>query len=199
MYWAKLFEIVCGLWSFPFGHAPLTAMHTLLQATSVVGFCHALPVCRYFLVICILQAIPVISITNGVPTTAAPLAFVLLGEFVVLQPPMVLLPQCWCFTVDGLFTALQDYNRHTADRRVNVLTKVCCAFPAASFCRCAVPDIDLISPCRSRLLVMERPLRTFHGKMYKSVTLSKLTARDASHATSSCCPRVGATFRGCRE
>jgi len=28
------------------------------------------------------------------------------------------------FPVDGLFTALQDYNRHTADRRVNVLTKV---------------------------------------------------------------------------
>ncbi|CAE7403369.1 ALA3, partial [Symbiodinium sp. KB8] len=59
---------------------------------------------RYFLVICILQAIPQVSITNGVPTTAAPLAFVL--------------------AVDGLFTAIQDYNRHVSDRKVNVHSKV---------------------------------------------------------------------------
>ena len=55
---------------------------------------------QYFLLICVLQAIPAISITGGIPTTAAPLAFVLF--------------------VDGFFTAVQDYNRHVADRHVNL-------------------------------------------------------------------------------
>lgn len=67
---------------------------------------------RYFLVICILQAIPQVSITNGVPTTAAPLAFVL--------------------AVDGLFTAIQDYNRHVSDRKVNVHSKVRKPAPAVT-------------------------------------------------------------------
>eukprot|EP01138_Halocafeteria_seosinensis_P005193 gb/GECG01005310.1/.p1 GENE.gb/GECG01005310.1/~~gb/GECG01005310.1/.p1 ORF type:complete len:1477 (+),score=206.05 gb/GECG01005310.1/:1-4431(+) len=59
---------------------------------------------QYFLLICILQSIPAISITGGIPTTAAPLAFVLF--------------------VDGFFTAIQDYNRHVADRYVNIYSKV---------------------------------------------------------------------------
>lgn len=59
---------------------------------------------QYFLLICILQSIPAISITGGIPTTAAPLAFVLF--------------------VDGFFTAIQDYNRHVADRYVNIKSKV---------------------------------------------------------------------------
>lgn len=46
----------------------------------------------YFLVVCVLQAIPEISITNGLPTTALPLSFVLF--------------------FDAIVTAREDYNRH---------------------------------------------------------------------------------------
>ena len=59
---------------------------------------------QYFLLICILQSIPSVSITDGIPTTAIPLALVLF--------------------VDGFFTAVQDYNRHVADRSVNLHSKV---------------------------------------------------------------------------
>lgn len=58
---------------------------------------------QYFLMICILQSIPSISITRGIPTTAVPLVFVLV--------------------VDAIFTGVQDYNRHKADKRVNLYTK----------------------------------------------------------------------------
>jgi len=48
--------------------------------------------CALALQVCVLQAIPEISITNGVPTTALPLAFVLF--------------------FDAIVTAKEDYNRH---------------------------------------------------------------------------------------
>lgn len=53
----------------------------------------------YFLVICILQIIPSISITNSVPTTAIPLAAVLL--------------------FDGIVTAREDYVRYRDDQISN--------------------------------------------------------------------------------
>jgi len=49
--------------------------------------------------VCILQAINEISITNGVPTSAIPLAFVLF--------------------FDGIVTAREDYVRHRDDARAN--------------------------------------------------------------------------------
>ena len=53
----------------------------------------------YFLCIIVLQIIPQISITNGVPTTAIPLAFVL--------------------AFDGLVTGYEDWQRHKDDERTN--------------------------------------------------------------------------------
>ena len=63
----------------------------------------AFAVCKhvmlYGLQVCILQAIPEISITNGVPTSAIPLAFVLF--------------------FDGIVTAREDYNKHRDDAKAN--------------------------------------------------------------------------------
>ena len=53
----------------------------------------------YFLIVCILQLIPAISITSGVPTAGVPLSFVLF--------------------FDGLVTAREDFQRHKDDARAN--------------------------------------------------------------------------------
>jgi phospholipid-transporting ATPase len=53
----------------------------------------------YFLMVCILQSIPEISITNGVPTSFLPLGIVLI--------------------FDGVATAREDYKRHVDDHRAN--------------------------------------------------------------------------------
>jgi magnesium-transporting ATPase (P-type) len=53
----------------------------------------------YFLIVCILQSFPEISITAGIPTAAIPLTAVL--------------------AFDGLLTAIEDWKRHAADERVN--------------------------------------------------------------------------------
>ena len=53
----------------------------------------------YFLVVCILQSIPAISLTNGVPTSFLPLSVVLL--------------------FDGVVTAREDYKRHVDDYKAN--------------------------------------------------------------------------------
>ena len=53
----------------------------------------------YFLVVCVFQSIPQISITNGVPTSALPLGIVLL--------------------FDGFATAREDYKRHVDDKTAN--------------------------------------------------------------------------------
>ena len=53
----------------------------------------------YFLMVCILQSIPEISITGGVPTSFLPLGIVLL--------------------FDGFATAREDYKRHIDDDRAN--------------------------------------------------------------------------------
>jgi hypothetical protein len=53
----------------------------------------------YFLMVCVLQSIPIISITNGVPTSALPLGIVLL--------------------FDGTATAREDYKRHVDDAAAN--------------------------------------------------------------------------------
>jgi magnesium-transporting ATPase (P-type) len=56
----------------------------------------------YFLCVCILQCIPQISITSGIPTSIFPLAFVLF--------------------FDGLVTAREDYKRHQDDAKANAKT-----------------------------------------------------------------------------
>jgi magnesium-transporting ATPase (P-type) len=53
----------------------------------------------YFLIIAVLQCIPHISNTGGIPTVLIPLSFVI--------------------CVDGLFAALEDLSRHKADREAN--------------------------------------------------------------------------------
>jgi phospholipid-transporting ATPase len=53
----------------------------------------------YFLIICILQVVPAITNTNGLPTTAIPLFFVVLG--------------------DGIIMLREDMARHKADREAN--------------------------------------------------------------------------------
>ena len=53
----------------------------------------------YFLIVCILQSIPDVSITNGVPTSFLPLGVVLL--------------------FDGFATAREDYKRHVDDDKAN--------------------------------------------------------------------------------
>ena len=53
----------------------------------------------YFLMVCILQSIPAISITAGVPTSFLPLGIVLI--------------------FDGFATAREDYKRHVDDHRAN--------------------------------------------------------------------------------
>ena len=53
----------------------------------------------YFLIVCVLQAIPAISITAGVPTTALPLSIVL--------------------GFDGVVTANEDLKRHRDDHKAN--------------------------------------------------------------------------------
>ena len=53
----------------------------------------------YFLVVCVLQAVPSISLTAGIPTQAFALAFVMF--------------------FDGVLTASEDYKRHAADKRAN--------------------------------------------------------------------------------
>ena len=58
-----------------------------------VQFCRAAN--SYFFFICVLQSIPAVSITKGIPTTAAPLAFIL---------------------AVGMFKAeFEDFQRHKAD------------------------------------------------------------------------------------
>ena len=53
----------------------------------------------YFLFVCVLQSIPAISITGGLPTSALPLSIVLL--------------------FDGSATAREDYKRHKDDAHAN--------------------------------------------------------------------------------
>ena len=53
----------------------------------------------YFLLVCVLQSITAISITNGVPTSALPLSIVLF--------------------FDGSATAREDYKRHKDDAHAN--------------------------------------------------------------------------------
>ena len=53
----------------------------------------------YFLMVCVLQSVPSISITNGVPTSLLPLGIVLL--------------------FDGTATAREDYKRHVDDAAAN--------------------------------------------------------------------------------
>ena len=53
----------------------------------------------YFLLVCVLQLIPSISITGGLPTAGLPLVFVLL--------------------FDGIVTAREDYKRHQDDHVTN--------------------------------------------------------------------------------
>lgn len=70
----------------------------------------------YFLGVCILQAIPEVSITNGIPTTAFPLAFVLF--------------------FDAIVTATEDYARHRDDAAANnrkVLVMDAAAAPSGAF------------------------------------------------------------------
>eukprot|EP01138_Halocafeteria_seosinensis_P012649 gb/GECG01012925.1/.p1 GENE.gb/GECG01012925.1/~~gb/GECG01012925.1/.p1 ORF type:complete len:1879 (+),score=252.19 gb/GECG01012925.1/:1-5637(+) len=56
----------------------------------------------YFLLVTILQTIPSISITEGLPTQALPLSFVL--------------------AFDGILTAIEDYRRHQEDAKANGAT-----------------------------------------------------------------------------
>lgn len=56
----------------------------------------------YFLFVCILQTIPSVSITGGVPTSLVPLTFVLF--------------------FDALVTAREDYKRHCDDAEANART-----------------------------------------------------------------------------
>ncbi len=53
----------------------------------------------YFLIVCIIQTIPSISITSGIPTSIFPLSFVLF--------------------FDAIFTAREDYRRHKDDATAN--------------------------------------------------------------------------------
>ncbi len=53
----------------------------------------------YFLLVAVLQTIPSISITNGLPTNLLPLSIVL--------------------SFDGVVTAREDYKRHQDDNRAN--------------------------------------------------------------------------------
>lgn len=66
------------------------------------------PVCCsnfYFLCVAILQTVPEVSITNGVPATFLPLSIVL--------------------GFDGIVTAREDYKRHQDDARANSSESEC--------------------------------------------------------------------------
>ena len=64
----------------------------------------------YFLVVCVMQSIPAISITNGTPTSLLPLGIVLV--------------------FDGTATAREDYKRHVDDAAANN-SKSACPFGGA--------------------------------------------------------------------
>jgi magnesium-transporting ATPase (P-type) len=74
----------------------------------------------YFLCVCILQCIPQISITSGIPTSIFPLSFVLF--------------------FDGLVTAREDYKRHQDDAKANAKTTFTLQ-PGNGFVRTAWRDI----------------------------------------------------------
>lgn len=77
----------------------------------------------YFLFVCILQSIPTISLTGGVPTSLLPLSVVLL--------------------FDGVVTAREDYKRHVDDHKANNSESECVDWRWAVRTRgCSVP-----SPC----------------------------------------------------
>lgn len=86
----------------------------------------------YFLLVCVLQCIPVISITNGIPTSIFPLAFVLF--------------------FDGLVTAREDYKRHRDDAKANS-KQTWVLRPAGSFVKAAWKDICVGDIVKVRFIV----------------------------------------------
>ena len=73
----------------------------------------------YFLLVCVLQSIPAISITGGLPTSALPLSIVLF--------------------FDGSATAREDYKRHCDDAHANNSKSAFAARVKARFALCAPP------------------------------------------------------------
>lgn len=90
----------------------------------------------YFLLICFLQIIPVISITNGIPTSIFPLSFVL--------------------TFDGFFSAREDYRRHQDDAKANSQTTLTMGpdktFKRTEWRNIRVGDIVKVCSCVCSLL-----------------------------------------------
>jgi hypothetical protein len=109
----------------------------------------------YFLVVCILQSIPEVSITNGVPTSFLPLGVVLL--------------------FDGFATAREDYKRHVDDDKANNSKSARCPRPSLrqiwtlSSPRTLPETTSLLraqrSPCATA------PLWKSHGQSSKWATL----------------------------
>eukprot|EP00605_Chrysophyceae_sp_TOSAG23-4_P001892 GSChrysophyteH1.ASY1.ANO1.2089.1 assembled CDS len=77
----------------------------------------------YFLFIAILQAIPAISVTRGVPTTLIPLTFLLI--------------------IDGTFLALEDQKRHRADKEANSSSISRFDTYSSQFASCRWRDIEV--------------------------------------------------------
>ena len=87
----------------------------------------------YFLVVFVLQMVPAITITNGIPYSLAPLSFVLF--------------------FDAIVTAQEDYNRHKADDHDN--GKPCSAVRDGSVQRVAWRDLrvgDMVKVQRGQVL-----------------------------------------------
>jgi hypothetical protein len=71
----------------------------------------------YFLLITILQAVPAVTITEGIPTQAGPVS---LRRHFKLRAFHIPFPQLtFVLAFDGVLTALEDYRRHQDDARVN--------------------------------------------------------------------------------
>lgn len=77
----------------------------------------------YFLTIAILQTIPAITNTNGLPTTLIPLIIVVL--------------------IDGIFQVLEDLARHRADKEANASSALRFNYTSKSFISCRWLDIEV--------------------------------------------------------
>ena len=97
---------------------PLFLLHNLNPMTKFANF--------YFLVVCVLQSIEIISITDSIPTSAVPLAFVLM--------------------IEAINDAREDIARHKADEEANnakveIFNKANEAFEELRWCDVRVGDI----------------------------------------------------------
>ncbi len=95
--------------------APCDALHShSLRRVAATTSCK---LAAYFLVITILQVIPAVTITEGIPTQAGPVRLVPLNVVACLATFVSQLSFVLAF--DGFLTALEDLRRHKDDARVN--------------------------------------------------------------------------------